>query len=84
VQQFPADLLLLGSAESHGMCFVETSNIDGETNLKPKQAIPETAYVVASLSFHILLFILFILVYKKELLMQSQKSDVLLNFAICC
>ena len=35
---FPADLILLSSSEAHGSCFVETKNLDGETNLKAKHA----------------------------------------------
>lgn len=33
-EDVPCDLLLLQSDESTGYCFVTTSNLDGETNLK--------------------------------------------------
>jgi phospholipid-translocating ATPase len=37
-QFFPADLVLLYSTEYKGICFVETKSLDGETNLKNKNA----------------------------------------------
>lgn len=40
-QYFPADLILLKSANLSGLAYVETKNLDGETNLKHKSCIKE-------------------------------------------
>nr|GMD25496.1 putative phospholipid-transporting ATPase 9 [Ipomoea batatas] len=40
---FPADLLLLSSNYDDAICYVETMNLDGETNLKLKQALEVTS-----------------------------------------
>lgn len=36
-EQFPADIILLQSSDDRLNCFIETKNLDGETNLKHKQ-----------------------------------------------
>lgn len=42
-EYFPADLLFLFSNNSSGSCYVETANLDGETNLKLKRCPNDTA-----------------------------------------
>ncbi|GLD94842.1 hypothetical protein PINS_up003467 [Pythium insidiosum] len=49
----PADVLILAVSEpvgeaASGICYVETKSLDGETNLKLRQAIPATMSVVVN------------------------------------
>ena len=41
-EQIPADIVLLNSSEKEGVAYVDTCNLDGETNLKLKQGLPQT------------------------------------------
>ena len=47
-EPFPADIILLASSEPEGLSYIETANLDGETNLKIKQALPETCDYVSA------------------------------------
>ena len=37
--QIPADIVILSTSDPDGQCYVETKNLDGETNLKPRQSL---------------------------------------------
>ncbi|KAL3239280.1 aminophospholipid-translocating P4-type ATPase DNF2 [Nakaseomyces bracarensis] len=38
-EEIPADIVLLSTSDSDGACYVETKNLDGETNLKVRQSM---------------------------------------------
>lgn len=44
-EQIPADIVLISTSDLNGMAFIDTCNLDGETNLKVKQAMPFTAII---------------------------------------
>ena len=41
-EMIPADLLIIKTSLSSGFCYMQTSNLDGETTLKPREAIYTT------------------------------------------
>ncbi|KAJ1794613.1 phospholipid transporting ATPase, partial [Coemansia sp. RSA 2399] len=47
----PADVLMLNSSDEDGACFVETKNLDGETNLKTKHALHKTTDLCSPAQF---------------------------------
>ena len=40
-EYFPCDLILLNSSANKGICYIETKNLDGETNMKHKNSHKE-------------------------------------------
>ncbi|XP_062560448.1 phospholipid-transporting ATPase IA isoform X12 [Armigeres subalbatus] len=48
---FPADLVQLSSSEPQGISFIETSNLDGETNLKIRQGVAATIKILETKDF---------------------------------
>ena len=41
----PADILICATSEEENVAFVETKNLDGETNLKSRNAVPALTYL---------------------------------------
>lgn len=43
--QIPADIVVLSTSDADGVCYVETKNLDGETNLKPRKSLKATSTI---------------------------------------
>lgn len=43
--QIPADIVVLSTSDADGLCYVETKNLDGETNLKPRKSLLATSSI---------------------------------------
>lgn len=41
----PADIVILSTSDADGICYVETKNLDGETNLKVRKALKATSTI---------------------------------------
>lgn len=46
--EIPADVILLSTSDSDGACYVETKNLDGETNLKVRQSLKASHMIRSS------------------------------------
>jgi phospholipid-translocating ATPase len=44
-ESLPADVLICASSDPEGVAFVETKNLDGETNLKSRNAVPALSHL---------------------------------------
>src|SRR3990167_8331825 len=48
-ERIPADMIVLGTSNSDGRCYMETSTLDGEKNLKPREAMKKPSHTVSRL-----------------------------------
>lgn len=46
-EQVPADIVVLATSDADGMCYLETKNLDGETNLKPRKSVKATSTIMS-------------------------------------
>ena len=46
-EQIPADIVVLSTSDPDNMCYVETKNLDGETNLKPRKSVRATSAITS-------------------------------------
>jgi magnesium-transporting ATPase (P-type) len=49
-ERIPADVLVVSNSNHDGRCYMETSTLDGEKNLKPREAIKKEAFCRAKVS----------------------------------
>ncbi|CCM05301.1 uncharacterized protein FIBRA_07515 [Fibroporia radiculosa] len=45
-EQIPADVIVLSTSDLDNMCYVETKNLDGETNLKQRKSVRATSGII--------------------------------------
>ncbi|KAH9896461.1 phospholipid-translocating P-type ATPase [Cubamyces lactineus] len=46
-EQVPADIVVLSTSDPDNMCYLETKNLDGETNLKPRKSVKATSAITS-------------------------------------
>ncbi|TCD59897.1 hypothetical protein EIP91_011212 [Steccherinum ochraceum] len=57
-EQVPADIVVLATSDPDNMCYLETKNLDGETNLKPRKSVRATAAVMSEEDLERIAFVL--------------------------
>lgn len=57
-EQVPADIIVLSTSDQDNMCYVETKNLDGETNLKPRRSVRATSSVTSEEDIERMQFVL--------------------------
>ena len=50
-ESFPADILVCSTSEDENVCYVETKNLDGETNLKSRNAVQSLSHLRDAAAF---------------------------------
>jgi magnesium-transporting ATPase (P-type) len=50
-ERIPADMIVIGTSSEDGRCYMETSTLDGEKNLKPREAIKKEYGYMAKIKF---------------------------------
>jgi phospholipid-translocating ATPase len=46
-EQVPADIVVLSTFDPDGLCYLETKNLDGETNLKARKSVNATSRILS-------------------------------------
>ncbi|THH32200.1 hypothetical protein EUX98_g2001 [Antrodiella citrinella] len=57
-EQVPADIVVLATSDPDNMCYLETKNLDGETNLKPRRSIRATSSAMSEEDLERISFVL--------------------------
>ena len=57
-EQVPADIVVLSTSDQDNLCYVETKNLDGETNLKPRRSLRATSSITSEEDIERMQFVL--------------------------
>ncbi|KIP01649.1 hypothetical protein PHLGIDRAFT_32482 [Phlebiopsis gigantea 11061_1 CR5-6] len=57
-EQVPADIVVLSTSDQDNLCYVETKNLDGETNLKPRRCLRATSSITSEEDIERMQFVL--------------------------